>query len=195
MASNALSPAFVRIFYHSAFGVHTMTRPTRAWSVPAGGFLHGSFLDWADTPRDADDMIKDFVNTLAPLFSTDVSFDNYIIYTQADAESFPLIVNLGDLSIDGTSVADVQEKASQATYSFLDTEGKKAKIVLLDNAVGASFEPKGSYGALSADEQDMAIEFLSSGNGWASRNDARPNIFRQATFTLNDGLRKRYRMT
>lgn len=194
MPANALSPAFVRIFYHSAFAPHTMTRPTRAWSPPSGGFTNGSVTDWTGAQRDVDDMVKDFINAIKPGFSADVTFDNYIVYTQADADAEPLIAALGDLSIVGTFSGSAQEKASQCTYNLLDSEGQKAKIVLLDSALLTDFEPVTALGSLTAEEQAMINEFISTGNGWASRNDARPTIFRKATYKLNDALRRSYRM-
>lgn len=191
---NSLAPAFVRIFYHSAFAPHVMTRPTNAWSPPSGGFTNGSVLDWTGAARDIDDMVKDFVNAIKPGFSADVTFDNYIVYTQADEDAEPLIAALGDLSIDGTFVGSAQEKAAQCTYSLLDSEGAKAKIVLLDSALLTDFEPIGAVGDLTAAEQAMIAEFISTANGWASRNGARPTIFRKATYKLNDALRRSYRM-
>lgn len=195
MAENALSPAFIQINYHSVHGSHVMTRQTTAWTPPAGGFAHGSFLNHDGIARDADDMIKDFVNLLAPKYATNAGFDNYIIYTQVDESSPPLIADLGDLSIAGTEADTGQDKASQATYSFLDTEGKKVKLVLLDYVNLVGYEPIGAYGDLSADEQAIVGAFINSANAWASRNDKKPQLFRRASFTLNDGLRRAYKMT
>jgi hypothetical protein len=194
MTVNALSPAFVQIFYHSLWSPHVMTRPTRAWSPPAGGFTNGSFLAWNDSQRDADDMIKDFVNLAKVLFPADVVFDNYAIYIQSGAEAPPVLRAVGDLSIAGTFVGDAQQRAVQAHYAFKDTEGAIAKIVLLDIPLPATFEPVNSLGALTADEEALMDNFLSSTEAWASRNDQQPFLFRRATYKLNDALRNAYRM-
>jgi hypothetical protein len=139
-------------------------------------------------------MIKDLVNSIKPQFSEDVGFDNYIIWTKADATADPLIRDVGDLSIAGTFAGSAQSRASMANYNLLDGEGKKVKMVLLDVALVDGFDPKGSLGALNTDEGNLMTQFMATTNGWASRNDLRPATFRRATYKLNDALRRRYRM-
>src|SRR5437868_4488105 len=88
--ANSLFPAFVVIDYHSAFGSHKMTIPTKAYTGPGVGFPAGHFLAWDSTDVDADDMINALVELIAPFFKVDTTFDSYTIYTMASAEAAPL---------------------------------------------------------------------------------------------------------
>jgi hypothetical protein len=172
-----------------------MTRPTTAWSPPAGVAVAGFFDDWAAGTVDAADMIQDLVTKMADLMATTSSFDYYIIYTQADADSEPIIAIINTLSTPGTVTASAQEKATQGHYALLDTNGKKCGITLMDMPLEYGFERKNFVGALATPESALVTELTLTNKGWSSRQNARPAVFKRATYDMNDALRKRYRMT
>ena len=192
MTENSLAPAFVRIQYNSTNAPHVMTLPTRAWTPPAGGFTHGSFLDWTDTARDADDMIKDLVNLMAILYPTTDDFASYIIYTQSSPTAPPIFADVGSLAIFGATVTPGNHRATQFTFSFLDAEGAKSKLVLLDVATLDLFTPKATFADLTGSEQNLVTKFTSVAEGWSTRNGLRPSVFRRKTVTLNAKLRRAY---
>jgi hypothetical protein len=194
VTENSLSPAFVRIFYSSVFGPHVQTIPTRAWTPPAGGFTHGSFLDWTNTARDAADMIADMVAAEADTMITDSVFTSYLIFTQASATDDPILVDGAALSVFGGDATPGWYKAVETTYSLLDTSGSKAKLVLLDSATQNTFDAVAVITDLTAAQQAVMTEFTSTGNGWSSRAGFRPSTFRRSTKTLNEKLRRAYRM-
>jgi hypothetical protein len=195
MAPGSLAPAFVQIGYSSAHGEHVMTRPTRAWSPPAGSSTAGFFDDWVGGQIDANVMIEALVDLMADLMATTSSFDYFIIYTQADADSEPIIAHIGTLTAPGTVTASAQDKGTQAHYALLDTGGAKCGITLMDMPLEYGFERKNFIGSLATPESLMIAEFTADTNGWSSRKDGRPVVFKRATYDMNDALRKRYRMT
>lgn len=190
-----LYPAGVKIFYHSQYADHVMTRPTTAWSPPAGGFAAGSFLSWSSMARDADDMVKDLCTAMAPLMQDESAFDSYIIYTQASPTDTPVFATTGAINIAGTgSLLAGQEKAAQSQYSMIDSGGHRVSFYMLDAPNPAGFDRIDLLGDLTTEEQDLLTEFMDEDNAWSSRADMRPSTFRRATYKINDALRRRYRM-
>jgi len=189
----SLAPAFVVVEYHSAFGPHQATYPTLGWddAIVAGG--HGVFKDHLGVDRDSDDMIKDLVNKLKAFFSADVLFDNYIIYNQPDADDIPQPVTGNSLAIAGTNVAPGWEKATQNTWSFRTEFFNLSKLVLLDSATADNFDRITNITGITAAE-DLVTEWTSTANGWAGRDGGRPTTFIQIAVTLNEKLRRGYRM-
>lgn len=191
--ANSLSPAFVRLFYHSEFASHTMTLPTTAWNdvISVGG--HGQFDAWSGGGRDADDMIKDLVDKLKAFFDASVIFDNYIIYTKADAEAPELPVTGNSLAVVGTNPAPGWFKAVQATWSFRTTAFGDSKLTLLDAASGDDFDKITNITGITAAEA-LRDEWQFDGNGWSGRDNNRPTTFVQIAYTLNEKLRREYNM-
>lgn len=193
MAENSLYPAFVRINYHSPYGVHTMTIPTLGWDYSGGTPLGGIFAAWDASDREAVDMISDFVNLIKPFFLATTTFDNFTIYTMASAEADPTPVFAGELAIDGTSVETEWAKAVQMTWTFRTSLFGIFKLVFLDVPSASGFDKILSFGA--SPEAEAVRDYLAADtNGFAGRDGGQVSVLDQISFTLNEKLRREYHM-
>jgi hypothetical protein len=193
MAPNSLYPAFVVIDYHSLWGAHKMTIPTRAWDYSGGTPASGAFADWEEGQKEADVMVNDLVDELAPFFLATTTFDLYTIYTMASATAAPTPVYSAALGIDGTSIETEQAKGVQTTFTFRTDLFGIFKLVLLDAPAAAGFDR-----ILSFDASPAALAVLGEvsalANAWAGRDGGRPNTLVQIAYTLNEKLRREYNM-
>jgi len=192
--ASSLSPAFVLINYHSEFAPHKQIIPTLNWFDETSSGGSGTFDSWTAGHIDADDMIKDLVNAMKGAMPDTVTFDNYVIFTQASETANPVPVAAGTLAIDGTLSTPGWYKAVQGTFSWRTTAFGLFKLVLLDFASGNTFDKANSVpgsGALF----DMNAEVVSDMKGWSGRDNGQPHGFISATETLNEKLRRAYRMT
>jgi len=189
-----LSPAFVVVNYHSPYGVHKQTIPTKA-HVPTGGtHVQGGYANWNGGDVDADDMIKALVNAEADMMPNSVIFDQYTIYTKADASSPALPVQGNSLAITGSSALSGWYAAVQHSFNFLDNSFLAVKLVLLDIQSGGDFG-KVLPAAFTTEQIALGALFVDPENAWSSRGGNRPNLFRNVTKTLNEKLRKEYHIT
>lgn len=191
MAVHDLSPAYVEIDYVTLYGFHTMTRPTLAWSgVPWSGT--GEFATHDGAGIGDDTMIMAFINNTLGICDETTTFTQYRIFSKPTPEDSPVLVNAVNLTgITGESTATGWGEAVQRTYSFYTEESNAAKIVILDSPGNNSFAP--IYTLVSPDSL-MAAEFTSAANGWCGRDGARPAAFNRLTQTLNEKLRRNYRL-
>lgn len=192
---NGLWPSFFRIFYHSAFGPHTMTVPTRQMAGPTEGHPGGTVLNWLNESIDVDDMINAFVDSLLPSFGDDTHFDSYITYFGSADPLAPMYPQAqGTLTQIGTSETPGWTKAVQGTLSFRTADFGLFKVTLLDCASGDSFEkittlvPDGPLDVIS-------LIVTSADYGFSGRDGAPPATFLQFSLTLNEKLRRSYRET
>lgn len=179
------SPAFVRINYHSPFGFHTMQIPTLAWDS-------GNFATWAAGVVDDSTMIEDLVTLMLPFFPEGVIFDNWLIFSQPTPEDDPVPVAAGLFVLfEGTAALPGWTKAVQETITIRSTNFGVSKLVFLDAASGNSFEPitvpDGSMTALLNEIGDTS-------KGWSAQDNGRPATFIKLSKTLNEKLRRAYRM-
>lgn len=196
MTVNSLSPAFVRINYQSAFGPHTMTIP----SVPVddGLLVDADSGNWAfvlrgaELPVGVDGAINDFVNLIKVNFPTGVTFIDYVVYQQPAPEDAPYPVWSNTLAIVGTGGAGIWSKATQETWTFRADDFTTYKLVLLDYSAG-SFDKITAISGIPSLEAIRA--YIVAPETWiASRGGGRPNTFLQIAQTLNEKLRRAYRM-
>lgn len=193
MAENSLSPAFVRIAYKSAYGQHVMTVPSVPYVPAVDPTTGGQFtLRGLAIPTDAPAAVLAFVNLLKPFFKTTTSFDEFVIYTQASPTEKPLPRYAGNLGVVGTSASTAQDKATQETWSFRADDFTLYKLVLLDNPV-PSFERQTN---IAGSPSSIALrDYITSTNSWiSSRGGGRPVTLLQISRTLNEKLRRSYRM-
>lgn len=189
-----LSPAFVRLEYHSAFGVHVQILPTREWSPPDVDNDFGFYQSWdASGVRDTDSMINDLCTKMAAFMPATSHYDNYSVWTQEDENSAPVFAISNVLDIDGTDATPGWSKAVQETWTFRDTGGKVSKLVLLDSSSGDSFDRQTVLVPASAGDA-LRDEFCGGTQAWASRAGNQPVTFMQVAFTLNETLRRQYHM-
>jgi hypothetical protein len=192
MAENSLSPASIVIAYHSAYGSHRMTIPTKAWfPTDAGGTL-GSYEAWDLSTVDAEAMVTDLCNTLTKFVPASVVFDDATIYTQADADAPNIPQRTASLAIAGVATTTNPSAAVSATFNFKTLENGNAKIVLLDCPFGSAWLAPTLPAGFTSDVNDVISEFTGTGNAWSGRDDARPNILRKITYDVNDKLQKMY---
>jgi hypothetical protein len=85
-------------------------------------------------------------------------------------------------------------RAVELTHTFRTEDGGVSKLVLLDcgsfNLWNKQVDPTGS-----ADLLAVIAEWTNPANCWAGRDTTRPAAFVQLTKTLNEKLRRAYRMT
>lgn len=186
----SIGPAFVKTNYHSALGLHVALVPTLAWSPGSGA---GLFDTWAGSTVSADDMIAELYGFLAGILPASGGFDNFVIYTQPDPDVPPEPVAQGSLAIVGTNVTPGWDQATQVTMNFRTSTFGAMKIVTLDAQTGNDFSKTTSlpmtgvlfdvFGALTVDT-----------NGWAGRDNGQVTGFVSQTITLNEKLRRAYRL-
>lgn len=186
-----LSPAFVVVRYHSPYGTHNQTLPTRAWNAGIGTNGKGGYLNWDEEPVDADDMISAFVTLESVMQPSTVVWDSYTIYTKEDADSSALPVTSGVLGIPGTSSLGGWFAAVTHTFNMIDTDFFRVKLVLIEASSGGDFGR-----VLPADftvpQEDVIANFTDTDMAWASRAGFRPYRCDNITKDLNDKLRKEY---
>lgn len=189
MPVHSLFPAFVEVFYHSEFGVHVQTLPTNEYAVDTD-----TFESWSGPGVGSDTMILALIDKYKFLFPSSVSFDSYRIFTLADENSIPLLSKAATITGKvGTASSPGWSKAVQGTLSALGTSGTKARLVFLDSDSAGDFDGvftlPGS-GALF----DLMAEWGNVGNAWRTRGNERVVTFLEYSKTLNEKLRREYRM-
>lgn len=191
MTIHDISPAFVEIDYLTQWGLHTMTRPTLAWTgVPWSGT--GEFATHDGAGIGDDTMIMGLINSFLGMCAEETTFTQYRIFTKPLPTDDPTLVFAQNLTgIVGDTTAVGWAEAVQRTYSFYTEDSNAAKIVLLDCPGNNTFTP--IYTLVSPDSL-MADEFQSAANGWCGRDGARPAAFNRLTQTLNEKLRRNYRL-
>jgi len=193
MAPNSLSPAYVRLDYHSVYGAHVMLIPTKEWLPTSitGGM--GSYVAWDTTTIDAEAMIDALIAKLADLHLATSSFDLATIYTQATSTSPAFPQAAKTLAVVGTAGAVGAAMAIQSTLNMRGVGGKPVKYTFLDasalNVQMTKISPFGFPPAVSA----LVTEVSLLSNAWSSRNDDRPNVALSWTMTESNALRRRYR--
>lgn len=194
MAVNSLFPSYVVINYHSAYGKHTMTIPTREWNAGIGVNDKGGYQAWDTADIDAVVMIEDLANSLAENFPSTVVFDGWIIYNYAAPDESPNPVAGGVFTdIAGTEATPGWSQAVQNQITMYDTDFNTFKIVMLDAASFDDFA-KRTGATLHTGQQAVVASITDVGFAWSSRANARPDVVRSATTKLNDELRKQYDM-
>lgn len=190
--ANSLAPAFIKVNYHSISGPHSMLIPTLAANVaptPSESTIDthaGGTIAW-------DDMAEALLTELADQMSTSSAFDGIFLFTQADADADPVLITGKNITIAGTNAAPGWEVATQLTINAKSENGGNVRLTLLDFASGGQFT-KTSVLAGSGLEAVVA-EWGLLANGWSSRDNGRPSIFLSATRTLNERLRRAYRIS
>jgi hypothetical protein len=192
--ANSLAPAFVRINYQSAYSIHTMTIPTVPYIPPSLGNTTGDFdLRGAAVDVNAGPTLSTFVNLLKVFFKPTVTFVDYTIFTK-DSPTAPATPRYtGALGIAGTSTQTAADKAVQKTTTFRCDDFSIFKLVFLDS-------PAADFNLFRNSPPDAAwtalINHVTADVSWiASRKGGRPVTFLQSAATLNEKLRRSYKMT
>lgn len=190
--AHSLYPAFVRLFYHTAFGQHVQTVPTKQWFAVGGTNGFGSYLNWEDDEVDAQDMIDALVDELKDFQPTTGIYDSATIYTMTSETADPRPRFSIPLAVTGTAVtADVP--ASQATLSARTTDFGVAKLEWFDATPSTDFLPVRTLPG-SGQPLDLWNVWSSTDWAWSGRDGFRPATFMQVSYTLNEALRRSYRL-
>jgi len=192
MAPNSLSPASVVIDYHSAYGQHRMTLPTKEWFPTDITGTLGSYENWATIPVDAETMIRALCTSLTPFVPATWEFDSATIYTQASPTAPNIPRRSAPLGIVGTGSSSNPSAAFSATFNFVTTGFGKAKIVLLDSPFGTSWLAPLLPADFDANVDAVITAFCLPTNAWSGRDDNKPNELRKVTYDVNDKLQKMY---
>lgn len=194
MAINSLFPAFVRINYLSSYGVHTMTVPAvdvvLNSPVPSGFAFN---LRGAAVDVDVVDAVSDFVDICKPFFRNHVKFVDFTVFTMENPTAQPLPRISRSLTQVGTNVVAGWDKATQMTLTWRTDEFGLFKIVFLDVATGGDFGKV--VDLTTAPNMDALSDYVTADVTWvAGRDGGRPVTFLQASTTLNEKLRRSYKL-
>jgi len=193
--ANSSAPTRIQINYHSSFGLHKANLNARLWHDDDSAGGSGSVDDWMAGTVDVDSMVLALINELVNIMPVQSVFDNYIVYTFETPTSDPeprAQKSVG--AIPGAVVTPGWVAAVQTTMTWRTNEFGLAKLVMLDSASADDFSKIVDLTA-SAALAGIDTEFTATPNGWAGRDDARPQTFISQTKTLNEKLRRAYRLT
>lgn len=186
-------PSAVKINYHSAFAPHSELIPTLQWEAFPDVNGSGSFTTHAAGTVDADDMINALASALAGILPDSCTFDGYTIYNHNVGTDALEPIRSKAMVIAGLDSTPGWFKAAQTTMSFRTTGFNAFKIVILDSATNNVFDK-----TLALPGSGVLFDVFNlvsdSSNGWAGRDNNQPDTFVSQTVTLNEALRKRYRM-
>lgn len=190
MAQNSLYPAFAEINYVSAFGAHKMRVPTVPY-VSESGALYD--LRGGASSVSTETAISDFVTKVKAFFLNTTTFVDYTLYHMSASTAVPQPVKSGSLNVAGTLSPDGKaNKAVQMTTTFRTETFGLFKLVFLDVPV-ANFERVVSIGDWA--EMTALVDYVTADVSFlAGRDGGRPATFLQVSKTLNERLRKSYRM-
>jgi len=189
MSINALSPAFVRIRYETAYAIHTQTIPTLAYSNSGFGDA-GSFATHDTVGIAGDTMVEALITLLALNVNVATTYLDYVIYTQADADSKPIPRFAKVLSQAGALILTGVDKATQFTFSFRTSNSGIFRWVQLDRHTDNFF----GY-SVTADATSNAViaELIDAAKGWCGRDGGAIAYFVGLNITMNSRLERKYR--
>jgi len=190
---NSLSPAFVKINYESPYAPHTMTLPSVPLIAAIGDAPPFFDLRGAEIDVNVDTAIRDFCAILKLFYKPDVTLVDYTVFSQPGVGDTPVPVWSDSLGIAGTSASTLAEKAIQMTWSFRATDFTLFKLVMLDAPPDLGFNRVTALPG-SSKWVDMRDYVVADATWIASRGGGRPNTFLQVATTLNEKLRRSYRM-
>jgi len=182
--ANFLGPYWVQLNY-TGYSPHTMTIPTKNWN-PSGSV--GTFDIWSGGTINALTMMQGFVTKLLPLFNSDISFNNYLVYKQLLVTDDPEPVASEQFSGQiGTDTSASWSTAVEIIVLARSTAFGLCKLDLLDAASQDNFNPVISPGVAM---QALIDYWFDDANGFSARDNHQPNTFLKYTVNLNQKLRK-----
>lgn len=190
--ANSPYPCALKFEYTSEFAPHTALIPTRLITNPSAAPIDWTMTNWDGDAISVKDMIDDFLTEWVKRFPSSVEFNTVTPFVWATPTSDPIPGQSYAVNEPGTATAGGTNKATQETLSFRDTEGAIVKIVSLDFDAGGGFNRVTNTGSIGIGE--LVELFTSEEWGWSSRNGQRPATFIARTATLNEKLRRSYRM-
>jgi len=194
MAENSLFPCSATLDYQTAYSIHKMTLPLNEWSPVSGGHPAGTNTDWTAAQVDTDTWMQGFADLAKVFLDPDSAFLSYTIYTYADADAPPR-PQVTKAFTTAVGTGDPPIPASQATWNFKTTGFGTFKLVMLDTKVSAAFGPLTVLGSPADDDEIALIDYILDDNSiLRGRDQNRISIWKKNTYTLNEKLRKSYRL-
>lgn len=194
--ANSLYPAYINLEYTTSFGPHNAILPLRDTPIFDDDPELTTVENWDGAQMPLSDMVVTLVTALAEYFLPADAFTSYTVWTLATPTSDPVFAQTlrFDPPIVGTGATIGWQKATQLTHTFRTDLGGVSKLVMLDagsfNAWNKQVDPTGS-----ADLLAVIAAWTDNANAFAGRDGGRPSTFMQLTKTLNEKLRRAYRMT
>lgn len=195
MTANSLSPAFLRINYSSVYGPHVMTVPT----VPLVSGVYAP-SGWAFDLRGAEisvevsEAVADFVAVIRPFWTNQVNLIDYTVFNQPEIDDLPTPVYSALIGLAGSGGGGLGwDKAVERTFTYRGDDFTLSKLVFLD-AIADTFNRVVTWA--DASKGDVLRDYVTADATFlATRGGGRPNIQMQETTTLNEKLRRSYKMT
>jgi hypothetical protein len=190
MAINSLFPSYVQFFYHSAYGQHVQTIPTESYDSGAD-----TFEAWGGVDVDRETMFTPLIAAMMPFYPETVTYDSWRIFTLADPDATPLLANAGVFTSSNVGTEDTPgwTKAVQGTFSYLGSGGSKGRLNFMDSISGNNFDPQFTTGPSGILVTLLGV-LSDDAYGWSTRGGEQPTTFLQYSKTLNEKLRREYRM-
>lgn len=195
MTPFSLYPAFVRIFYRTAFAPHTQTIPVYGWSPISGGHVAGTFLGADAAQHDAATYLSDYGDLIAHLWPATTTIGEAIIYTMAAPTGEAIPVASHDLANTGDNINPGWAEAVQLTFVMRTALLHKMKLEYLDVPSDNDFNKYTSTVGLSSAYTDILDYVMDPAGCFCGRDRGQPVSFVSMIHDLNDGLRERYRLT
>lgn len=189
MTQYGLFPSFGKLNYHSDFGNHTMTIPFLQWASTPNVNGAGSLPQWDTGTVDVHTMMLAYVDLLADLMPTTITFDDYIVYNYESEDAVPDPVAGKVLGIAGTLVGN-SVRASSVTFNMRTTGFNPFKVVLLDTIPEADFIDT-LPGDFSAAHLALVGFLTGNDHGIAGRDGNQPYQAISITYNINDRLKRR----
>lgn len=190
MPTDGLFDSYVKIFYHSAYAIHSHTIPTTPL-ISTGLGDAGSYLNWNGAEIEADVMVKAMMDAMAATVVATTIYDKFTLYKwNATTEVFnPMYEE--SYSVAGSYVGGTgQAAAVQQTVSIRTLGFSLLKLVFLDRASGGFFGNVYSDGTFA----DVIAEATNPDNAWSGRDNTRPFSYTNTSISLNKRLRRKYGM-
>lgn len=190
---NSVAPGYITIESTSVYGPHEAEIPVNTIDINESDPVSSTIQPWVGVGVDWAVMTNELVGLLADRYPTTYTFDRATLWSKPTPDDLPTFVASVALSIPGTVAVPGWSKATQETITARDTAGYIVKLIELDFASTNTFDRQVTL--VAAGLTDLWAAWSDEGNGWSSRAGFRPATFIQTTRTLNEELRRRYRMT
>ena len=193
MTPGTLSPAYIVLNYHSAYGAHKATLPTKDWFPTSLTGHLGSYENWNGLPCDAEEMIQAYADGMMGFYLATAATDSAEIWTKETPTSpaYPRVSY--PITSVGSAAGSLWDKAVEQQWILRGTDFSIWKSVLLDVESTPSWDALTDLTGLTE-----AIAFVGTitSDNWAfmTRKNAQPFNFVKVTYKLNDKLREEYDM-
>lgn len=195
MTPYSLYPAFIRMFYRTAYAPHTQTLPIKDWSPPSSGHDLGTSMNHLGDQADVQDMIDAYVLKAKAMFLATASIDSFIVYTMT-TETSPAIPQVSyDVGVAGTNTNTGWSEAVQLTITMRTEDFHKAKYVYLDVPSDNDFNKYTNFSTLSTAFKDLIDVVRADEWSFVGRDGAQPSTFVSLIHDLNDKLRESYKLS